>query len=122
MLSVYYLKKYLWLLPLTATAQLTPNQKSYLLYKPEIEYDVMEEMYAVLRMRMFTENTTFPGKDDLTSKFEWRGWEGNEYGIYILVFVLTVPGLLGPCRFWFGALAFCKMEINNFIRRNLKGR
>ena len=64
MFSVYYLKKYLWLLTLTATAQLTPNQKSYLLYKPEKEFHEMEEMYAASRMRMCAEKTTFLGKDD----------------------------------------------------------
>ena len=45
-----HLKKCLRLLTLTATAQLTPNRKSYQLSKPEIEYHVMEEMYAALRM------------------------------------------------------------------------
>ena len=31
-------------------AQLTPNQKSYQLSKQEIEFDLMEEMYAALCM------------------------------------------------------------------------
>ena len=31
---------------LTVTAQLTPNKKSYQLYKAEIEFNVMKEMYA----------------------------------------------------------------------------
>ena len=34
----------------TSTTELTPNQKSYQLSKPEIEFHVMEEMYPVLRM------------------------------------------------------------------------
>ena len=38
------------LLTLKATAQLTPNQKFYQLSKPEIEFHVMEEMYAALCM------------------------------------------------------------------------
>ena len=49
---------------MTATAQLTPNWKSYQLFKPEKEFHVMEEMYAVLHMRMCTEKTTFLGKDN----------------------------------------------------------
>ena len=57
-------KKYLQLLTLTATAQLTPNWKSYELSKPEMEFHVMEEMYAALRMSMCAEKMTFFGKDD----------------------------------------------------------
>ena len=49
---------------LTATAQLTPNWKSYQLSKLEKEFHVMEEMYAASRMRMSAEKTTFLGKDD----------------------------------------------------------
>ena len=49
-------KKYLRLLTLTATAQLTPNRKSYQLSKPEKEFHVMEEMYAALHMHMCAEN------------------------------------------------------------------
>ena len=45
-----------------ATAQMTPNQKSYQLSKPEIEYPVMEEMYAALHMCTCAEKTTFLGK------------------------------------------------------------
>ena len=43
----------------TATAKLTPNQKSYQLSKPQIEFDVMEEMYAASCMRTCAEKTTF---------------------------------------------------------------
>ena len=57
-------KKYLRLLTLTATAQLTPNRKSYQLSKPEIEFHMMEEMYAALHMCMCSEKTTFLGKED----------------------------------------------------------
>ena len=35
------------LLTLTATAKLTQNRKFYQLFKPEIEFDVMGETYAV---------------------------------------------------------------------------
>ena len=38
-----------------ATAQLTPNRKSYQLSKPENEFHVMEEMHAALRMHMCAE-------------------------------------------------------------------
>ena len=64
------LKKCLRLLTLTATAQLTPNRKSYQLSKPEIEFHMMEEMYAALCMCTCAEKTTFFGKDDLTI-VEW---------------------------------------------------
>ena len=43
---------------LTATPQLTPNQKSYQLSKPEIEFHMMEEMYAALCMCTCAEKTT----------------------------------------------------------------
>ena len=62
--TVYYLKKYFWLLTLTAAAQLTLNRKSYQLSKPEIEFHVMEEMYAALCNCTCAEKTTFLGKDD----------------------------------------------------------
>ena len=52
------------LLTLTAMAQLTPNRKSYQLSKPEIEFHVMKEMYAALRMCTYAEKTTFLSKDD----------------------------------------------------------
>ena len=64
-ITLYYLnKKHLRLLILTATAQLTLNRKSYQLSKPEIEFHVMEEMYAALRKCMSAEKTTFLDKDD----------------------------------------------------------
>ena len=47
------------LLTLTRTAQLTPNQNCYNLSKPEIEFNVMKEMYAALSMRTCSEKTTF---------------------------------------------------------------
>ena len=57
-------KKYLRLLTLTNTAQLTLNRKSYQLSKQEKEFYVMEEIDAASRMRMCAEKTTFLGKDD----------------------------------------------------------
>ena len=45
-------------------AQLTPNGKSYQLSKPEIEFHVMKEIYAALRMCTCAEKTTFLGKDE----------------------------------------------------------
>ena len=63
-------KKRLRLLTLTATAQLTLNRKSYQLSKPEIEFHMMEEMYAALCMCTCAEKTTVFGKDDLTI-VEW---------------------------------------------------
>ena len=63
-------------LPTLATAQLTPNQKFYQLSKPEIEFHVMKEMYAALRMCTYAEKTTFLSKDDW-SIVEWEGEELN---------------------------------------------
>ena len=51
-------------LTLADTAQLTLNRKSYQLSKPEIEFHMMEEMYAALCMCGCAEKTTFLGKDD----------------------------------------------------------
>ena len=62
---VYNSEKKGWrLLTLTDTAQLTPNKKSYQLYNAEIDFDVMEKMYAASCMRMCAETTTFLGKDN----------------------------------------------------------
>ena len=52
-------EKNLRLLTMTAKAQLTPNRKSYQLFKPDIEFHVMEEMYAALRMCTCAGKTTF---------------------------------------------------------------
>ena len=56
-------KKCLRLLTSTATAQLTPNRKSYQLSKPEKEFYVMEEVYLASGIRMCAEKTSFLGKD-----------------------------------------------------------
>ena len=61
---VYYLKNMFTTPTLTATAQLTPNWKSYRLSKPDIEFEAREEMYAALHMRMCDEMTTSLGKFD----------------------------------------------------------
>ena len=57
-------KKCWRLLILTATAQLTPNRKSYKLSTAGIEFNVMEQIYAASSMRVSAEMTTFLGKDD----------------------------------------------------------
>ena len=49
---------------MTATTQLTPNRKYYELSQPEIEFHLIEEMYAALCMCMCAEKTTFLGKDN----------------------------------------------------------
>ena len=49
---------------------MTPNRKSYQLSKPEIEFHVLEEMYAALCMCPYAEKTIFFGNDDLTI-IEW---------------------------------------------------
>ena len=57
-------KKCLQLLTMTATAQLTPNRNFYPLSQLEIEFHVIEEMYATLCMCMCAEKTAFLGKDN----------------------------------------------------------
>ena len=52
-------KKCWWLLALTVTAQLTWHRKCYQLSKPEIEFDVMEEMYVASCMHTCAEKLTF---------------------------------------------------------------
>ena len=47
---------------MTVTAQLTPQRKCYQLSESEIEFDMMEKMYAALRMRTCAEETTFQAK------------------------------------------------------------
>ena len=61
----------------------------------------MEEMYEALRMQLRTEKMTFflakTTKPQNSSEVGDRGLQeegGKEYGIYILVFALTVPNLL----------------------------
>ena len=49
-----------WLLSFTGTVKLTQNRKCYQLYKPEIEFNVIKEMYAALGMHTFSEKTTKP--------------------------------------------------------------
>ena len=72
-----------------ATAQLTLNRKSYQLSKPEIEFHVMEEMYAALRLCMCEEKTTFLGKND-SSIVDW--------GRVIMGLRATLPNHIPACR------------------------
>ena len=58
------MKKIFRLLTLTATAELTPNRKSYQVSEPEIQFHMMEEMYGALRMYTCAEKTKFLDKDD----------------------------------------------------------
>ena len=82
-------KKRLRHLTLTATAQLTLNRKSYQLSKPEIEFHVMEEMYAALRLCTCEEKTTVLGKDD-SSIVDW--------GRVIMGLRATLPNHIPACR------------------------
>ena len=51
---------------MTTAAQLTPKRKSYQLSKPEIEFHMMQEIYAALRMYTCAEQTIHLGKDDIS--------------------------------------------------------
>ena len=68
---------------------MTPNQKSYQLSKLEIEFHVMEEMYAALRLCTCEEKTTFLGKDD-SSIVDW--------GRVIMGLRATLPNHIPACR------------------------
>ena len=57
-----------WLLTLTATPQLMLNRKWYQASKPEMEFHMMNTMYAALPMHAQTEKMTFSCKDDYTLK------------------------------------------------------
>ena len=57
-------KKCLRLLTLTATAQLTQIWKSYQLSTSEVEFHMMEEIYAALCMCTCAEKMAFLGKND----------------------------------------------------------
>ena len=55
---------FLWHLTVTATPQLMLNQKLNQMFKPEMEFHMINMIYAALPMREQTENTTFSCKDD----------------------------------------------------------
>ena len=59
------LPEYFWRPPtLTATQQMMLSLKCYQVSKPEIEFHIMNIMYAELHMRTHTENTSFSCKDN----------------------------------------------------------
>ena len=73
------LKKYLiflfwWLLPMTATPQLMLNRKRYQASKPELEFHMINMIYAALSMRTQTEKTTLSCKDNCTLTKHTRRW------------------------------------------------
>ena len=61
-----YLKFFWWLLTVTATPQLMLNRKWYQGSKPEMEFHMMNIIYAALSISAQTEKTTFSCKDDCT--------------------------------------------------------
>ena len=61
---VYYLKKMFMTPHLGSQSTTDQNGKSYQLSKPEIEFNMMEKMYAALRLCTYAEKTTFLCKDD----------------------------------------------------------
>ena len=65
---------YWWLLPMTATPQLMLNRKWYQVSKPEMEFHMINIIYAALPMCAQTEKTTFSCKDDCTLTNHTRRW------------------------------------------------
>ena len=59
---------------MTARPQLMLNRKSYQVSKPEMEFHMINIIYAALPMRAQTEKTTFSCKDDYTLKKHTWGW------------------------------------------------
>ena len=56
------------------TPQVMLNRKSYQASKPEMEFHMMNIIYAALSMRAQTEKTTFSCKDDCTLTKHTRRW------------------------------------------------
>ena len=61
-----YLKFFWWLLTVTATPQLMLNRKWYQGSKPEMEFHMMNIIYAALSISAQAKKTTFSCKDDCT--------------------------------------------------------
>ena len=59
---------------MTARPQLMLNRKSYQVSKPEMDFHMINIIYAALPMRAQTEKTTFSCKDDYTFKKQTWGW------------------------------------------------
>ena len=85
---------FLWPLTMTATPQLMLNRKWYQLSKPEIEFLMINMMYAALPMCAQTEKTTFSCKDDWGKCIlEWgqgtckisRPYPAQAYSLVVLV-------------------------------------
>ena len=49
---------------MTAMGQLILNRKCYQVFKPEMEFNMLNIIYVALRMCTHTEKTTFKCKDD----------------------------------------------------------
>ena len=70
---------------MTARPQLMLNRKSYQVSKPEMEFHIINIIYAELSMRAQSEKTTFSCKDDYTlRKYTW-GWTYSalQYLLYL---------------------------------------
>ena len=65
-LVVVRLVIFLWLFSITAKPQLMLNRKWYQASKPEMEFHMINIIYAALSIRAQTEKTTFSCKDDCT--------------------------------------------------------
>ena len=94
---------------MTATAQLTPNRKSYQLSKPEIEFHVMEETYVALYMRMRNEDE-LKNKEDL----HIAGMHTALDIFRFAVFFLNFPNVFAELSFLFILLVFKRFFVVGF--------
>ena len=82
------LKFFWWLLTVTATPQLMLNRKWYQGSKPEMEFHMMNIIYAALSISAQAKKTTFSCKDDCTlTKHKWC-WT---YSALRYFFILNKP-------------------------------
>ena len=71
-----------WLLTLTARPQLMLNQKWYQVSKLEMEFSMINIIYAALLMHAQTEKMTFSCKDDCTLMKHTRSWTYRQRSDY----------------------------------------
>ena len=60
-----------WLLPLTVKAQLSPNQNCYLLFKPEIEFGIVDKLCGIVHVHVCRDEDIF--RQRWLNKYNWVG-------------------------------------------------
>ena len=99
-----YLKFFWWLLTVTATPQLMLNRKLFQDSKPEMEFHMINIIYAEFSIRAQTEKTTFSCKDDCTLTKHTGRWTFSAKDFKILL-CHTPP--LRSFFFWLAIASKC---------------